>query len=115
MEFSNQTAVVTGAGSGIGRAIALAFAGGGATVFAADLDAAAAGRTAAGHPAGPGTITARCADVTSGESVRALRDDVLARSGQVNIVVNAAGIDVTEPFTDRPAPSPARYSVSAAA
>lgn len=100
MEFSNQTAVVTGAGSGIGRAIALAFAGGGATVFAADLDAAAAGRTAAERVAGAGPITARCVDVTSGESVRALRDDVLAQAGQVNIVVNAAGIDVTEPFTD---------------
>jgi 2-hydroxycyclohexanecarboxyl-CoA dehydrogenase len=100
MEFSKQTAVVTGAGSGIGRAIALAFAGGGATVFAADLDDAAAGRTAAECVAGAGSITARGVDVTSGESVRALRDDVLARAGQVNIVVNAAGIDVTEPFTD---------------
>jgi 2-hydroxycyclohexanecarboxyl-CoA dehydrogenase len=100
MEFSNQTAVVTGAGSGIGRAIALAFAGGGATVFAADLDDAAARRTAAERVAGAGSITARSVDVTSGESVRALRDDVLAQAGQVNIVVNAAGIDVTEPFTD---------------
>jgi 2-hydroxycyclohexanecarboxyl-CoA dehydrogenase len=99
MEFSDQTAVVTGAGSGIGRAIALAFAGGGATVFAADLDTAAAERTAAERTAaGPGTITARGVDVTSGESVRALRDEVLRRAGQVNIVVNAAGIDVTEPF-----------------
>ena len=106
MEFSNQTAVVTGAGSGIGRAIALAFADGGATVFAADLDTAAAERTAADRTgtdrtgaAGPGSITARGVDVTSGESVRALRDGVLAQAGQVTIVVNAAGIDVTEPFT----------------
>jgi 2-hydroxycyclohexanecarboxyl-CoA dehydrogenase len=106
MEFSNQTAVVTGAGSGIGRAIALAFADGGATVFAADLDTAAAERTAAERTAtertgaaGPGTITAKGVDVTSGESVRALRDGVLAQAGQVTIVVNAAGIDVTEPFT----------------
>jgi 2-hydroxycyclohexanecarboxyl-CoA dehydrogenase len=106
MEFSNQTAVVTGAGSGIGRAIALAFADGGATVFAADLDTAAAERTAAERTAtertgaaGPGTITAKGVDVTSGESIRALRDGVLAQAGQVTIVVNAAGIDVTEPFT----------------
>ena len=94
MDFTDQTAVVTGAASGIGRAIALSLAGNGAAVIAADRDMAGAERTAAGHEA----ITARYLDLTSDESIRAARDEIGSAGGLVSILVNAAGWDEPGPF-----------------
>ncbi len=94
MDFTNQTAVVTGAASGIGRAVTLALAGNGAVVFAADRDLAGAQRTAAAHE----RITATYLDLTSGESIRLARDEVMGAVGHVSILVNAAGWDAPGPF-----------------
>jgi NAD(P)-dependent dehydrogenase (short-subunit alcohol dehydrogenase family) len=81
---------VTGAGSGIGRAVTLAFASAGATVIAADLSVEAA-RSTAGLGGPP--VTAAEIDVTSGPSVDAAFDDVLARFGRLDAAVNCAGIN----------------------
>ncbi|HTY32513.1 SDR family NAD(P)-dependent oxidoreductase [Mycobacterium sp.] len=88
-------AVVTGAGSGIGRAVALAFAARGDRVVAADLDEAAAAATAAKRP---GLITALPVDVADPARVDAQRKRIRAELGVPTIVVNAAGWDRTDQF-----------------
>lgn len=88
-------AVVTGAGSGIGRAIALGLAAGGDRVVAADLDEASAAATAAEHP---DLITAAPVDVADPARVAALRDRIHAEIGVPGVVVNAAGWDRTDQF-----------------
>ncbi|GLY90753.1 SDR family NAD(P)-dependent oxidoreductase [Actinoallomurus iriomotensis] len=100
--MTERIALVTGAGSGIGRAIALGLAGTGAHVVAADLDlagaeATAAGARAAGHP---GPVAARRVDVADPGAVEALRDAVCGEIGAPNVLVNAAGWDVTGAFLD---------------
>jgi 2-hydroxycyclohexanecarboxyl-CoA dehydrogenase len=90
-------AVVTGAGSGIGRAVALRLAGAGNRVVAADIDADGAKATEGENRE---LITARQADVADPESVEALRTWVAAASGTPRILVNAAGWDRTMPFSE---------------
>jgi 2-hydroxycyclohexanecarboxyl-CoA dehydrogenase len=96
MDFTDQIAVVTGAASGIGRAIAIALAGNGAVVVAADRDVAGAEQTAAAHD----RITAVYLDLTSGTSIGAARDEVTSRLGVATILVNAAGWDLPGPFLE---------------
>lgn len=93
MELHDRIAVVTGAGSGIGRAIAHRFAEVGATVIAADLDPQAAEATAL---LAPDHIVPHQVDVRDETSVRALMDSVLARFGRIDILVNNAGIGTTK-------------------
>lgn len=87
--------MVTGAGSGIGRAVAHKLADGGATVVAADLDldaaAATAGRRDSIHP--------YRVDVADAGSVGALRDAV-TDLGTVTVLVNCAGWDRNAPFLE---------------
>jgi NAD(P)-dependent dehydrogenase (short-subunit alcohol dehydrogenase family) len=89
-------AVVTGAGSGIGRAVAVGLAGTGARVAAADIDGEAAEAVAALH----GAIRPFRVDVADPQQVNALRDGVQGRLGTATVVVNAAGWDRTQPFVD---------------
>lgn len=93
----DRIAVVTGAGSGIGRAVALGFAAQGDRVIAADLDESAAQATAA---VDPDHITALGVDVADRSRVDALRDAVLADVGAPTVLVNAAGWDRTAQFLD---------------
>ncbi|MGW5521243.1 SDR family NAD(P)-dependent oxidoreductase [Gordonia sp. NPDC003950] len=91
---SNNIAVVTGAASGIGKAIALAFAEQGTTVIAADLNLDAAKQTAAENT----NIVPMSVDVSDRTQVDALRDAVNAEVGVPDILVNAAGWDRTDQF-----------------
>lgn len=93
--MSNNIAVVTGAGSGIGRAIALALAEQGDRVVVADLDLQAAEKTAAERP---DLLFPMTVDVADRTQVDALRDRVAAEVGVANILVNAAGWDRTDQF-----------------
>lgn len=93
--MSNSLALVTGAGSGIGKAITLAFAAQGDRVIATDLDLAAAEATAAQQPE---LITALPVDVADRAQVDALRDRAHAEIGVPTVVVNAAGWDRTDQF-----------------
>ena len=95
-ELSGKVAVVTGAGSGIGRALALRFAAEGMSVAIADIDSAAADETATliadRHP-GCATL-ARAVDVSDGAAMDAFADDVFATFGTVDVLCNNAGVFV---------------------
>jgi meso-butanediol dehydrogenase / (S,S)-butanediol dehydrogenase / diacetyl reductase len=91
--FGGRTALVTGGGNGIGRAVALRLASEGAQVVVADIDLAGARRTAAlCRPRGQ--ATAIRLDVRSARSVAALAKDVDRRFGRLDVLVNNAGIEV---------------------
>jgi 3-oxoacyl-[acyl-carrier protein] reductase len=87
-KLDGQHALVTGAGSGLGRAIAAALAAEGARVAVADLDGARAERTN-GELGGRGF--ALVGDVADAASVRAWFDETLRRFGSLEILVNNAG------------------------
>jgi 2-hydroxycyclohexanecarboxyl-CoA dehydrogenase len=93
----SKVAIVTGAGQGIGRAIAEKLAAGGATVVVTDINEATAKETAAAIGGGAVGIHT---DVTSRESVRAMVDQVRARFGRIDVLVNNAGWDKAGPFVD---------------
>ena len=91
-----QTAVVTGAGSGVGRAVALRFAAEGWQVALVGRTSATLADTAAiaGAEAQPRVASFPC-DVTAADAVVSLGEAILARFGAVEVLVNAAGINVT--------------------
>jgi 2-hydroxycyclohexanecarboxyl-CoA dehydrogenase len=97
MEFERRVALVTGAASGIGKAVATAFAAEGASVAFADIDAAAARTAAEGTPGDHMAVTM---DVTSTTSVADAVDQVLASHRRIDILANVAGWDRIVRFMD---------------
>jgi NAD(P)-dependent dehydrogenase (short-subunit alcohol dehydrogenase family) len=87
--------LVTGAGSGIGRATCLAFADEGARVIAVDLDGAAAEKTAVECAERGVEAEAHCCDVTDAVAVTALATAVMDRHGALDVLVNNAGVGLT--------------------
>jgi NAD(P)-dependent dehydrogenase (short-subunit alcohol dehydrogenase family) len=79
--------MVTAGGAGIGRAVAEAFAAGGARVHVCDVDAAALAATAGG----PESMVATRVDVTDEEAIDAWFDEALADLGGLDVLVNNAG------------------------
>jgi glucose 1-dehydrogenase len=100
MRLSGKHAIVTGAGSGIGRAVALGFAREGAGVVAADVDLARAQETALAIQEAGGQAEAVQVDVSSRASVDALLGAALARFGQIDILFNNAGVTSRAPFLE---------------
>lgn len=92
IDLTGRTAIVTGGGSGIGRAISEAFAGAGASVAIFDLDAAAADETVAAIGEAGGTARFFSCDVSSESSVREAVAGVVEAFGSPGILVNNAGI-----------------------
>ncbi|ABK71682.1 SDR family NAD(P)-dependent oxidoreductase [Mycolicibacterium smegmatis] len=92
MSFTGKTAIVTGAGSGIGATLCRALVDAGADVLCTDVDADAAARTAAARTAAAlGARSARL-DVTDAAAVQTTVDDVVARAGRLDLMFNNAGI-----------------------
>jgi 3-oxoacyl-[acyl-carrier protein] reductase len=92
VKLRDRVALVTGAGSGIGRATALLFAEEGATVVVNDLTLEAAQKTVTEMPAGAPAAHAVAADVSRSDQVRAMFADVEERFGRLDVLVNNAGI-----------------------
>src|SRR5882757_4357607 len=92
--FTDRVAVITGAGSGIGRALALELAGRGARLALSDIDEVAVADTAAHCEKAGAQAKGYRLDVADRAAVTAHADAVAAEFGQVNLVVNNAGVAV---------------------
>jgi NAD(P)-dependent dehydrogenase (short-subunit alcohol dehydrogenase family) len=108
MTLNGQVALITGAGSGIGKACALALAEAGATIVAADINLAAAEATAEAIASGQKRAIAVRADVGDLSQIDAMIATTIATYGQIDIAVNNAGVtraadimDLTEADWDR--------------
>jgi NAD(P)-dependent dehydrogenase (short-subunit alcohol dehydrogenase family) len=100
MLMKDRVAVVTGAGSGIGRAVALEFAREGARVVAADIHGANAAATAKAIAAAGGEAIAVTVDVSDAPSVSHLADIAAGTWGVVHVLVNNAAIQVNKRTED---------------
>ena len=103
MRFENTGVLITGAGSGIGRAASLAFATEGAAIAAVDLRLEAAQATARAVEDLGRTAVALQVDVTQPDSVRAMVEKAVAGLGSLDVLINSAGVREIVPFLELPA------------
>ncbi|HYI61763.1 MAG TPA: SDR family NAD(P)-dependent oxidoreductase [Acidimicrobiales bacterium] len=96
--IEGKVAVVTGAASGIGRALARRCAAGGASVVLADVEEAALEAVAAELAGSGAEVLAVPTDVSDGAAVDALRDTALDRFGAVHLLCNNAGVSIGGPM-----------------
>jgi NAD(P)-dependent dehydrogenase (short-subunit alcohol dehydrogenase family) len=100
VRFAGQTAIVTGAGRGMGRAVALALAAEGASVVVAELDESAGKEVSAEIQASGGRSTARRVDIGRVADIQRLFKDTVDEFGGVDILINNAGIGIAKPLVD---------------
>jgi NAD(P)-dependent dehydrogenase (short-subunit alcohol dehydrogenase family) len=100
MQLNQRVAVITGAGSGIGRAMALRFAAAGARIVAADVNAAAAASTAEAVQAQGGAAVSFAIDVVEPAQVQTMIDFGRTSFGRIDILCNNAGIGSTTTVVD---------------
>lgn len=99
--LTDRVVVITGAGSGIGRALALRAARGGALLALSDWDADGLAETVRlVEAAGVAKVRHDVVDVSDRAAVKAWADGVVEELGRVNLVVNNAGVTVTGDFVD---------------
>lgn len=95
--FDGKVAAITGAGSGIGRALAVALAGFGAHLALSDIDIDGLEETARLCAAAGRRVTTEGVDVADRSAVEAWADLVVAQHGGVDLVINNAGVAVAAP------------------
>jgi len=100
MKLEDRVAVITGAGSGIGRACAQEFAKEGACVVVADINLAGALETVKLIEAAGGSARAVRTDVADEASVRSLVDETLNAYSKANVLVNNAAIQINKTVED---------------
>jgi len=93
-------AVVTGAGSGIGRALAQQLAAGGSALAIADIDEKGLTETAASLAAKQAAVSTHVLDVSNEVAVRSFAEDVVARHGRVTLLINNAGVAMIGNFEE---------------
>ena len=91
--FAGKVAFVTGAGSGIGRATAIAFAAEGADVVLADIDTVGNEETARLVAEHGGRVLAMKCDVTSSSDIQAVVEQTVREFGRLDVAFNNAGIE----------------------
>ena len=94
--LDGRAALVTGAGSGIGRASAIAFARSGASVMVSDVNEAGGAETVAMIEAAGGTARFMRCDVGNGDDIAALVDGTVAAFGRLDCALNNAGVNRLE-------------------
>lgn len=94
MRLAGKVAVITGAASGIGRALAIELAMQGSTLALADRDAAGLAETGELVTGAGSTASQHVLDVADEKAVNALARDVIATHGTVDVVVNNAGVSI---------------------
>jgi short-subunit dehydrogenase len=97
---SEGVAVVTGAGSGIGRGLAVRLAEMGSAVALADVDEAGLMETAASLGGKRAAVTTHVVDVADEEAVREFAADVVAQHGRVTLLINNAGVALFGTFEE---------------
>jgi NAD(P)-dependent dehydrogenase (short-subunit alcohol dehydrogenase family) len=95
MRLEGKVVAVTGAGSGIGRAMALLFAREGARILAADINGGAAEETASQITAAGGACTSLAVDVVQPEQVQHMIERAVSLYGRIDVLCNNAGIGST--------------------
>jgi NAD(P)-dependent dehydrogenase (short-subunit alcohol dehydrogenase family) len=91
-EFAGKVAAITGAGSGIGRALAVDLAGRGAQLALSDIDEDGLAETREQIERRGTTVTSERVDVAERDQVQAWADQVVAEHGRVNLIFNNAGV-----------------------
>ena len=102
--MQDKLVLVTGAGRGLGAAIAAGFAREGARLIVADLDAALAAASAQAIRDAGGRAVEATLDVTDADAVRGFAADCAARHGNIDVLVNNAGISARAAFDDPQTP-----------
>jgi NAD(P)-dependent dehydrogenase (short-subunit alcohol dehydrogenase family) len=98
--LSSGISVVTGAGSGIGRALARQLASAGSALALADIDEAGLQQTAQSLAKSNALATTHVVDVAKEESVKSFAADVLARHGRATLLINNAGVSLHGNFEE---------------
>ncbi len=104
MRLKDKVALVTGAGSGIGRAVALRFANEGASVAASDISIANAQETASMIEELGGRTIALSGDVSVGEDAKAMVEATVSEFGRLDILLNSAGISARNALPEGASP-----------